>query len=120
MPRFQELMPEQTEISANDGRDWRMFILKAYGIEVSQNMAACPALAGLIRQTPEVISAALSFLAPRKHIPPHYGPFKGILRFHLILSMPTGSDGKPAVVLKIDDAEHRLADGECLLWDDTY
>jgi len=30
------------------------------------------------------------------------------------------SEGKPAVVLKIDDAEHHLADGDCLLWDDTY
>ncbi len=37
VPRFQELMPEQTAISANHGRDWRMFILKAYGIEVDQN-----------------------------------------------------------------------------------
>ncbi len=82
-------------------------------------MAVRPALTCLIRQAPEVISAALSFLAPRK-IPPHYGPFKGILRFQLILSMPIGSDGKPAVVLKIDDAEYRLADGDCLLWDDTY
>ena len=120
VPRFQELMPEQTAISANDGRDWRMFILKAYGIEVRQNMATCPVLACLIKQAPEVLSAGLSFLAPHKHIPPHFGPFKGILRFHLILSMPMGSDGKPAVVLKIDDAEHRLADGDGLLWDDTY
>ena len=120
VPRFQELMPEQTAISANDGRDWRMFVLKAYGIEVSQNMAACPALACLIKQAPEVISAALSFLSAGKHIPPHYGPFKGILRFHLILCMPAGSNGKPAVVLKVDDAEYRLAAGDCLLWDDTY
>jgi aspartate beta-hydroxylase len=98
VPRFHELMPEQTAISASDDRDWRMFILKGYGIEVHQNMAACPVLAGLIRQAPEVTSAAVSFLAPYKHIPPHYGPFKGILRFHLMLSMPMGSDGKPAAV----------------------
>jgi aspartate beta-hydroxylase len=120
VPRFHELMPEQTAISANDYRDWRMFILKGYGIEVHQNMAVCPVLAGLIRQAPEVTSAAVSFLAPYKHIPPHYGPFKGILRFHLMLSMPMGSDGKPAVVLKIDGEEYRLLDGDCLLWDDTH
>ena len=112
-------MPEQTAISANDDRDWRMFVLKGYGIEVDENMAACPVLAGLIRQAPEVTSAAVSFLAPYKHIPPHYGPFKGILRFHLMLSTPMGSDGKPAAVLKVDDAEYLLADGDCLLWDDT-
>ncbi len=120
VPKFQELMPEQTAISANDDRDWRMFILKAYGTEVLPNMAACPVLAELVRKSPEVLSAALSFLAPRKHIPPHYGPFKGILRFHLMLSMPLNDDGKPAAILKVDGMEYRLADGECLLWDDTY
>ena len=31
VPRFHEIMREQTSISANDNRDWRMFILKAYG-----------------------------------------------------------------------------------------
>ena len=29
VPRFHEIMREQTSISANDMRDWRMFILKA-------------------------------------------------------------------------------------------
>ena len=33
VPRFHEIMREQTAISANDGRDRRMFILKAYGNE---------------------------------------------------------------------------------------
>jgi hypothetical protein len=29
IPRFHEIVPEQASISANDGRDWRMYILKA-------------------------------------------------------------------------------------------
>jgi aspartate beta-hydroxylase len=29
VPRFHEIMPEQASISANDDRDWRMYILKA-------------------------------------------------------------------------------------------
>jgi aspartate beta-hydroxylase len=43
-----------------------------------------------------------------------------VLRFYLVLSMPLAADGRPAAVLKIDSAEHRLADGEFLLWDDTF
>lgn len=120
VPRFEEIMPEQAAISRQDRHDWRMFILKAYGAEVPQHMARCPALASLLRQTPEVLSAAISFLAPGKHVPRHRGPFRGILRFHLGLSMPLGKDGRPAAVLQIADGVHRLADGECLLWDDTY
>ena len=42
VPRFHEIMREQTSISANDMRDWRMFIVKAYGAEFPHNMAVCP------------------------------------------------------------------------------
>ena len=34
--------------------------------------------------------------------------------------MPLAADGRPAAVLKIAGTEHRLADGEYLLWDDTF
>ena len=120
VPRFHEIMREQAEISANDGHDWRLFILKAYGAEIPRNMASCPVLASLVAAAPDVLSASLSFLAPHKHIPPHRGPFRGVLRFYLALSMPRATDGRAAAVLKIDDREYRISDGECLLWDDTY
>ena len=120
VPRFHELMPEQADVSANDNRDWRMFILKAYGISVPENLARCPILSQLLADTPEVLSAAFSFLAPHKHIPPHRGPFRGIMRFHLILKMPLAPDGRPAAVLTIDGKPHRMHEGAYLLWDDTY
>ncbi|KRF00569.1 aspartyl beta-hydroxylase [Frateuria sp. Soil773] len=120
VPRFHELMASQAEISANDGRDWRMFLLKAYGVEIAANMAACPRLAALVSSEPDVLSATLSFLAPHKHIPRHRGPFKGVLRFQLGLSVPLDEQGRPAAVLSLDDREYRIGDGDSLLWDDTY
>src|SRR5262249_18637561 len=120
VPRFHEIMREQAAISDNDKRDWRLFILKAYGAKVPRNMAACPRLATLVAASPKVLSASISFLAPGKHLPPHPGPFRGVLRFYLVLQMPRAADGRPAAVLKIADEEHRMAEGECLLWDDTY
>jgi aspartate beta-hydroxylase len=120
VPRFHEIMREQTAISANDGRDWRMFVLKAYGIEVPKNMAACPRLAVIVAAAPDVLSASLSFLDPGKHIPLHRGPFRGVLRFYLVLSMPLLADRRPAAALKIAGKEYRLVDGDCMLWDDTY
>ena len=86
VPRFHEIMREQTSISANDMRDWRMFILKAYGAEFPRNMVGCPTLAALMAASPDVLSASISFLAPGKHIPEHRGPFRGVLRFYLVLS----------------------------------
>lgn len=120
IPRFHEIMRQQTEISANDGRDWRMHVMKAYGAEVKTNLARCPVLASLLDDHPEVISASYSFLAPGKHIPLHRGPFRGVLRFHIGLSMPRNEEGELGATLWIDGKPHRLADGESLLWDDTY
>ena len=120
VPRFHELMPQQADVSANDARDWRMLVLKAYGVPVRDNQARCPRLAQLVEGDPDVLSATLSFLAPHKHIPPHRGPFRGIIRFHLGLSVPLAADGRPAAVLTVDGREHRIGDGESLLWDDTF
>lgn len=120
VPRFHELMEAQRDISDQDGRDWRMLILKAYGVPMPQNLARCPIVASLLAQTPEAVSCVLSYLAPGKHIPVHRGPFRGILRFHLMLSMPQDDGGRPACVMEIDSVPYRLANGAALLWDDTY
>jgi len=119
-PRFHDIMPEQADISANDGLDWRMFVLKAYDVTVPENLARMPVLTRLLAECPEVKSAAVSFLAPRKHIPPHRGPFRGIMRFHLGLVIPKQPDGRPATIMMINHEERRIADGECMLWDDTF
>ncbi|WP_413507808.1 aspartyl/asparaginyl beta-hydroxylase domain-containing protein [Serratia proteamaculans] len=120
IPRFHEIMSEQASISANDARDWRMFIMQAYGQPIPRNLARCPQLASLIASSPDVLSASLSFLAPGKQVPAHRGPFRGILRGYLVLSMPKRADGLPAAVLKVDGQEYRLNEGEFMLWDDTF
>jgi aspartate beta-hydroxylase len=120
VPRFHDIMPVQADISAQDGRDWRVFIMKAYGVPVEKNLRRCPAVAAALAQAPEAVSAVFSFLAPGKHIPRHRGPFRAILRFHLMLTMPRDGDGVPACELNIDGVPYRLGDGESLLWDDTY
>jgi aspartate beta-hydroxylase len=120
IPRFHEIMPEQAGISANDGIDWRMFTMKAYGTEVPENLARCPVTADIVARCPTVLSASFSFLAPGKHIPVHRGPFRGIVRFHMGLSMPRNEAGELGAVLWVDGAPHYLDDGDTLLWDDTY
>jgi len=120
VPRFHDLMPQQEVISAADGRDWRMFIMKAYGVPVMENLKRAPTVAALLDETPEAVSCVFSFLAPGKHIPKHRGPFRGILRFHLMLSMPRDAQGVPACELNIDGVPYRLGEGESLLWDDTF
>ena len=74
----------------------------------------------LLDGAPEVLSASFSYLAPGKRVPRHQGPFGGVLRFHLGLDTPLDAAGRPAAVLEIDGVEHRLGDGDWLLWDDTF
>jgi aspartate beta-hydroxylase len=42
IPRFHDIMPAQADISANDRRDWCVFIMKAYGVTVRDNLKRCP------------------------------------------------------------------------------
>jgi aspartate beta-hydroxylase len=120
VPRFHEIMEEQTPISDNDGRDWRIFIAKAYGVEIAHNLARAPVLASLVQGAPDVLSASYSYMAPGKHIPAHRGPFRGVLRYYLVLNMPLKDDGSPAAVLRVAGQDYRLHDGEDMVWDDTY
>lgn len=120
VPLFHEIMRAQKEISDNDGRDWRMFVMKAYGAEITGNLESCPTMASILAQCPEVLSASFSLLAPGKHIPPHRGPFRGIMRFHVGLSMPRNSEGKLGATLWVDGVPHLLDNGDSMLWDDTF
>lgn len=120
IPRFHELMAAQGDLSDNDDRDWRILVLQAYGARIERNRALCPKLAALVDSSPDVLSAALSYLDPHKHIPPHRGPFRGVMRFHLFLDVPLAEDGLPASIMTVDGKAYRLGSGESLLWDDTF
>ena len=120
VPRFHEIMSEQYQLSAHGEKEWRMFVLRAYGLDLSENMKLCPVLADLVRANPKIKSASLSFLAPGKQVPTHTGPFRGITRFYMGVQVPLNDQGEPGVTLTIDDQAYKLGNGESLLWDDTY
>ena len=120
VPRFHELLEDQASISANDGVDWRMFVLRAYGRDQEQNMARCPRTAALLREMPEVTSATFSILGAGKHVPAHRGPYRGILRYQLGLVVPLTPEGEPAAELRVENETYTWREGEGVLWDDTY
>ena len=63
-----------------------------------------------------VKSAYFSILAPGKHIPPHKGPYKGIIRYQLALSVPKNGECK----IIVDDKDCFWEEGKSVLFDDTY
>src|SRR6201999_1766297 len=67
--------------------DWKAFMLKAGGF-VESNCKLAPKTAELLRRTPTVCNAFFSILEPRQYITPHWGYYKGFVRYHLGVVIP--------------------------------
>lgn len=114
IPPFQAISPEQTAITQDER--WRTYVLYAYGARATRNCRECPATAAAVERIPGMKSALFSILAPGKHIPPHRGPYKGLLRCHLGLRIP-GPPG--AARLRVGGTQATWTEGEALIFDDT-
>ncbi len=115
LPSFQDISPDQVRISPDD--KWKTFFLYGYGYKVDANCARCPETTRLIEAVPSMTTAFFSILSPGKHIPPHRGPYKGVLRYHLGLQVP-----EPAKRCRIEvggEVAH-WQEGKSLIFDDTY
>ncbi len=95
---------------------WRSFFLWGYSYPIDENLARCPETAKVVAQIPGLNSAFFSILAPGTHIPDHRGVTKGLITCHLGLIVPRDGD----VRMRVDDRIVRWAEGETLVFDDTY
>ena len=73
--------------------DWKTVMFKA-GDFVEENCRLCPKTAALLRQTPEVFTAFFSVLEPHQYITPHWGYYKGFVRYHLGVVIPDNNAGQ--------------------------
>lgn len=112
-PAFSDVEPGQDDIG---NELWRSVVLRFYKREVPENCARCPRTSALLRGVPDVTLAMFSVLEPGMHIPAHRGPFKGVLRYHLGLVVPTG--GRCGI--RVGDEFRRLEEGASLVFDDTF
>ena len=81
-----------------------------------KNCDLCPKTTSILKKLGGVKSAYFSVLAPGKHIPPHKGPYKGIIRYQLALSVPKNGECK----IIVDDKDCFWEEGKSVLFDDTY
>jgi beta-hydroxylase len=86
MPSFHEIIKEVSTITTDN--DWKTFFLMGVGLETSENARRCPNTIKVLKKIPGVTTAMFSILSPGKHIPPHRGPYAGVLRLHLGLLVP--------------------------------
>ena len=95
---------------------WRSFFLWGYGFPAEENLERCPRTTKIIEQIPGLNTAFFSILAPGTHIPDHRGVTKALITCHLGLIVPKDGD----VRMRVDDRIVRWAEGETLVFDDTY
>lgn len=115
LPSFHEISPDQGSISKGD--DWKTFFLYAYGFAAEGNIKRCPNTNKVLQAIPGMKTAFFSILAPNKQIPPHRGPFKGVLRYHLGLQIPEQAE---ECGIRVDEEVRHWENGKSLIFDDTF
>jgi len=115
LPNFQDISTDQYNLTDDDR--WKTYFFWGYGFRSDANCARCPETTRLVEAIPGMQTAMFSILAPGKRIPPHDGPYKGVLRYHLGLLVPDRGD---AVGIRVGGQVAHWQEGQSLVFDDTY
>jgi aspartyl/asparaginyl beta-hydroxylase (cupin superfamily) len=115
LPSFQEISRDQKSLSRDDG--WKTFFFYAYGVRVDGNCRHCPATTRVVESLPGMKTAFFSILAPRKHIPAHRRPYKGVLRAQLGLVVP---EPKERCRIRVADQFGYWEEDKVMIFDDSY
>lgn len=102
--------------AAEVSTDWKLYY--AYMLGEANPMARrdCPTFLDFAERTPRVVNAMIAILEPGVTLKAHEGPYAGILRYHLPLTVPENSPPR----LRVDMEMHTWKEGEGILIDDTF
>jgi beta-hydroxylase len=115
LKRCKELDDVQALLDLSD-IPWEVIILRVYNKDTN-NMKYFPKTHELLTSIPGCSFAMFSVLHSGKVLPEHYGPYKGILRYHLGLITP--KDGTHCL-LTVNGINYRWKEGEDIIFDDTF
>lgn len=115
LPNFQDITPEVATITTDER--WKTFMFLGYGLRSEANLARCPETARALAAIPGLYTAFFSILEPGKRIPPHRGPYNGVLRVHLGLIVP---EPKERCWIEVGGERRHWEEGRCLVFDDVY
>jgi len=115
IPNFQDVSKAQSALT--EGDQWKTFFLSTFnGKRIEENCAQCPETARVLQKIPGIRQSMFSILAPRKHIPPHRGPYKGLLRYHLGLMIPGPAEG---CRIRVGNDVRSWKEGKSMIFDDS-
>ncbi|BAC89041.1 aspartyl/asparaginyl beta-hydroxylase domain-containing protein [Gloeobacter violaceus] len=114
IPYFSDLSQRQSRFS---GTAWKSVMFYVYGRRVDENCRRFVQTAALLQRVPGLNLAMFSILGGHAHIPPHLGPCKGVLRYHLGLIIPVEDE---RCAIRVDNEVRSWKEGKSLLFDDTF
>jgi aspartyl/asparaginyl beta-hydroxylase (cupin superfamily) len=115
LPNIQDITVDAKSITEDSG--WKIFLLVAYGIQSKLNISRCPQTWRIVQQIPGLKTAMFSVFQPGKRLPPHRGPYNGVLRLHLGLLVPE-HDGNLGI--RVGSEQRSWSEGKVLIFDDAY
>jgi ornithine lipid ester-linked acyl 2-hydroxylase len=115
LANFQDISADVATITRDAG--WKTFLFTGYGISSRPNIALCPETWRIVQRVPGLKTAMFSIFEPGKHLPPHRGPYNGVLRLHLGLMVP---DPRESVAIRVGPHILHWQEGRVLIFDDAY
>jgi beta-hydroxylase len=115
LPGFHEISSDVATISKD--RDWKTFLLCGYGFKSENNIRLCPETWRICQKIPGLITVMFSILEPGKHLPPHRGPYNGVLRLHLGLIIP---EPQEQTAIRVGRQICHWQEGKALIFDDAF
>ena len=113
---------------------WKTFMFKS-GDFVEANCRLAPRTAELLKRIPNVYTAFFSVIDPHQHIAPHFGYYKGFIRYHIGVLIPNDNENDECWI-RInadleDNAKHDYGlidrgekyfwkNGQGVMFDDTF
>ncbi|MGH9775260.1 MAG: aspartyl/asparaginyl beta-hydroxylase domain-containing protein [Candidatus Acidiferrales bacterium] len=112
---FQDIATDLSDLTQDRG--WKVFMFTGYGPNCKSNIRQCPETWRLLQKIPGLTTALYSILEPDKWLPPHRGPYNGVLRLHLGLLVPK----RPAdIAIRVDSRIYHWEEGKALVFDDSF
>lgn len=113
IPQVKDFYKVESDIGQDD--NWKGFPFIIYNYAFNNNISQCPETYKTLKIIPGCTSAMFSILGSGKHILPHKGIYKGIIRGLFTISVPEGD-----CWIRIENNKIQFQKGKVLLFDETH
>lgn len=114
LTNIEDFYKVNTDIGIDD--QWKAFPFLMWNNTFERNIRLCPNTFEVIKQIPGCTSAMYSVLLPYKHIKPHFGVYKGVMRCLFTLSVKKGGD----CWIRVDGKQYFFEAGEAIYFDEVF